>query len=71
MLKFNSKIFLTRTEVNQQKALKVRFQPHIPKPVEPDALVNAIATLVNHQVRQHFSEEASKSFLYPINKKKG
>ncbi|WP_180974870.1 response regulator [Fischerella thermalis] len=46
MLKFNSKIFLTRTEVNQQKALKFGFQPHIPKPVEPDALVNAIATLV-------------------------
>jgi PAS domain S-box-containing protein len=36
-------------EYNQQKALKVGFQQHIPKPAEPDALVNAIATLVNQK----------------------
>ncbi|MCC5637333.1 PAS domain S-box protein [Nostoc sp. CHAB 5844] len=34
-------------EINQQQALTAGFQMHIPKPVDPDALVRAIATLVN------------------------
>ncbi|NEQ20829.1 MAG: PAS domain S-box protein [Microcoleus sp. SIO2G3] len=33
-------------EVNQQQALGVGFQMHIPKPVEPENLVKAIANLV-------------------------
>ncbi|AFY43228.1 PAS domain S-box protein [Nostoc sp. PCC 7107] len=34
-------------EMNQQQALTAGFQLHIPKPVDPDALVSAIASLVN------------------------
>ncbi|MFN6558643.1 MAG: ATP-binding protein [Nostoc sp. ChiSLP01] len=33
-------------EINQQKALESGFQKHISKPVEPDELVKAIATLI-------------------------
>jgi len=33
-------------EINQKQALTAGFQMHIPKPVDPDALVRAIATLV-------------------------
>jgi PAS domain S-box-containing protein len=33
-------------EYDQQQALKVGFQKHIPKPVEPEALVNAISELI-------------------------
>ncbi|BBD61577.1 two-component hybrid sensor and regulator [Nostoc sp. HK-01] len=33
-------------EINQQQALTAGFQLHIPKPVDPDALVSAIASLV-------------------------
>lgn len=36
-------------EYDQQKALKAGFQQHIPKPVEPEVLVSAIATLVNQK----------------------
>ncbi len=34
-------------EVNQQQALAAGFQQHLAKPVEPDELVRAIATLMN------------------------
>ncbi|MBE9005198.1 PAS domain S-box protein [Fortiea sp. LEGE XX443] len=34
-------------EMNQQQALTAGFQLHIPKPVDPDALVNAIVTLLS------------------------
>jgi CheY-like chemotaxis protein len=33
-------------DVNQQQALGVGFQMHVPKPVEPEKLVRAIANLV-------------------------
>ncbi|WP_413201241.1 PAS domain S-box protein [Nostoc piscinale] len=33
-------------EINQQQALTAGFQLHIPKPVDPDALVKAIASLL-------------------------
>ncbi|NJN91456.1 MAG: response regulator [Leptolyngbyaceae cyanobacterium RM2_2_4] len=33
-------------DFDQQKALQVGFQAHITKPVEPEALVEAIATLL-------------------------
>ena len=33
-------------EVNQQQALAAGFQIHIPKPVEPEALVRAIINLL-------------------------
>ncbi|GAB1544210.1 hypothetical protein NUACC21_68860 [Scytonema sp. NUACC21] len=33
-------------EYDQRQALKVGFQKHIPKPVEPEALVNAISELI-------------------------
>ena len=33
-------------EYDQRQALQVGFQKHIPKPVEPEALVNAIAELI-------------------------
>jgi CheY-like chemotaxis protein len=33
-------------EINQQQALAAGFQMHIPKPVDPDVLVKAIATLM-------------------------
>jgi CheY-like chemotaxis protein len=33
-------------DVNQQQALGVGFQMHIPKPVEPEKFVRAIANLV-------------------------
>ncbi|MFQ4141598.1 PAS domain-containing protein [Chlorogloeopsis sp. ULAP02] len=36
-------------EYDQKQALASGFQQHIPKPVEPDILVNAIATLVNRK----------------------
>ena len=36
-------------EYDQQQALKVGFQKHIPKPVEPEALVNAISELIISQ----------------------
>ncbi|MBD2101370.1 PAS domain S-box protein [Leptolyngbya sp. FACHB-261] len=35
-------------EFNQQQALQAGFQQHISKPVEPEALVNAIAALIKH-----------------------
>jgi CheY-like chemotaxis protein len=34
-------------EINQQQALAAGFQMHIPKPVDPDALVKAIVSLIN------------------------
>ncbi len=34
-------------EINQQQALAAGFQMHIPKPVDPDALVKAIISLIN------------------------
>ena len=34
-------------EINQQKALESGFQKHLSKPVEPDELVKAIATLIS------------------------
>lgn len=33
-------------EYDQQQALKVGFHKHIPKPVEPEALINAISELI-------------------------
>ncbi|MDM9383819.1 PAS domain-containing protein [Chlorogloeopsis sp. ULAP01] len=36
-------------EYDQKQALASGFQQHIPKPVEPDVLVNAIAALVNRK----------------------
>ncbi|MBE9037176.1 response regulator [aff. Roholtiella sp. LEGE 12411] len=33
-------------EINQQQALAAGFQMHIPKPVDPDVLVKAIASLM-------------------------
>ncbi|MBN4005681.1 MAG: response regulator [Nostoc sp. LPT] len=33
-------------EINQQQALESGFQKHLSKPVEPDELVKAIATLI-------------------------
>ncbi|MCY7282447.1 MAG: hypothetical protein LH679_03200 [Cyanobacteria bacterium CAN_BIN43] len=33
-------------EINHQQALSVGFQKHISKPVEPDQLIEAIATLL-------------------------
>ncbi|MEG4026876.1 MULTISPECIES: PAS domain S-box protein [unclassified Microcoleus] len=35
-------------EINQQQALAAGFQIHIPKPVEPEELVKAIARLLRH-----------------------
>jgi signal transduction histidine kinase/ActR/RegA family two-component response regulator len=35
-------------EMNQQQALQAGFQRHISKPVEPEVLVGAIASLLNH-----------------------
>lgn len=34
-------------EYDQRQALNVGFQKHIPKPVEPEALVNVISELAN------------------------
>jgi PAS domain S-box-containing protein len=34
-------------EMNQQQALTAGFQLHLPKPIEPDSLVQAVATLMN------------------------
>jgi PAS domain S-box-containing protein len=34
-------------EINQQQALTAGFQLHLPKPIEPDALVEAVATLIH------------------------
>ncbi|WP_392534467.1 response regulator [Nostoc sp. C117] len=34
-------------EINQQQALAAGFQMHIAKPIEPDALIKAIADLIN------------------------
>lgn len=34
-------------EYDQQQAFKVGFQKHIPKPAEPEVLVNAISELMN------------------------
>ncbi|WP_236144679.1 PAS domain-containing hybrid sensor histidine kinase/response regulator [Nostoc sp. CMAA1605] len=36
-------------EINQQQAITAGFQMHISKPVDPDALIEAIASLVNSQ----------------------
>jgi PAS domain S-box-containing protein len=36
-------------EYDQQQALQVGFQKHIPKPVEPEALINAISQLMHSQ----------------------
>jgi CheY-like chemotaxis protein len=36
-------------EINQQQALKVGFQQHISKPVDPDILIAAIANLTQHK----------------------
>jgi CheY-like chemotaxis protein len=36
------------SELNQQQALAAGFQKHIAKPVEPDKLASAIATLVKN-----------------------
>lgn len=38
-------------EYDQQQALKAGFQKHIPKPVEPEALVNAISELIS--IKKH------------------
>jgi signal transduction histidine kinase/ActR/RegA family two-component response regulator len=35
-------------EMNQQQALQAGFQRHLAKPVEPEVLVGAIASLINH-----------------------
>jgi CheY-like chemotaxis protein len=35
-------------ELDQRQALSVGFQQHVPKPVEPEALVEVIANLLNH-----------------------
>ncbi|MEH2222974.1 ATP-binding protein [Nostoc sp.] len=37
-------------EINQQQALEAGFQKHLSKPVEPDKLVKAIATLIGRSV---------------------
>jgi CheY-like chemotaxis protein len=37
-------------EYNQQQALAAGFQLHISKPVEPEKLVSAIASLVVHPI---------------------
>ncbi|MBD6620452.1 response regulator [Komarekiella sp. 'clone 1'] len=34
-------------EINQQQALAAGFQMHIPKPVDPEALLEAIVSLIN------------------------
>jgi CheY-like chemotaxis protein len=34
-------------EINQQQALAAGFHMHISKPVDPDALIEAIGSLVN------------------------
>jgi len=36
-------------EINQKQALAAGFQLHISKPVDPDALIEAIGNLVNNQ----------------------
>jgi hypothetical protein len=36
-------------EIDREQAIAAGFQKHIPKPVEPDQLVAAIATLVEQQ----------------------
>ncbi|HIK05897.1 MAG TPA: PAS domain S-box protein [Trichormus sp. M33_DOE_039] len=35
-------------EINQQQAIAAGFQMHISKPVDPDALIEAIASLISH-----------------------
>jgi CheY-like chemotaxis protein len=39
-------------EINQQQALAAGFQLHLSKPIEPDRLVGAIATLVKPQPKE-------------------
>jgi CheY-like chemotaxis protein len=34
------------SEINQQQSLAAGFQMHIPKPVDPDALVKALSSLI-------------------------
>jgi hypothetical protein len=36
-------------EIDREQAIAAGFQKHIPKPVEPDQLVAAIATLIEHK----------------------
>jgi PAS domain S-box-containing protein len=35
-------------EINQQQAMEAGFQMHVSKPVDPDALIAAIASLISH-----------------------
>ncbi len=35
--------------LNQQQALKAGFQQHLAKPIEPDELVKAVATLLENR----------------------
>ncbi|MEA5567210.1 PAS domain S-box protein [Anabaena sp. UHCC 0399] len=35
-------------EINQQQAIDAGFQMHVSKPVDPDALIEAIASLISH-----------------------
>ncbi|UKO98583.1 PAS domain-containing hybrid sensor histidine kinase/response regulator [Nostoc sp. UHCC 0870] len=35
-------------EINQQQAMEAGFQMHVSKPVDPDALIEAIASLISH-----------------------
>lgn len=36
-------------EFNQKQALEAGFQQHLAKPVDPEALINAIATIIKHR----------------------
>ncbi|MCA1992783.1 MAG: hypothetical protein LDL41_12230 [Coleofasciculus sp. S288] len=40
-------------EYDQRQALKVGFHKHISKPVEPEALVNAISELMSSETSQY------------------